>query len=204
MAQFVAYALATATILAVRYIFPSYVGYAALCLLMMAAAPIIYIKSMGYKPGEYLIQVGDWRGGIRISLFLLLASLPIMHYGSLQRDFQAYYPTWEPAAESLGNFALFELYMLALLVSTEVFYRGFLMNQLMRDTRYGNGVHAFVYMLAHLGKPWLEVIYSYPIGWLFGKIDQRYKSILPSILMHFVSSVVFDAMILYQRGIRLI
>jgi membrane protease YdiL (CAAX protease family) len=199
--DYLGYILAIAILLLTRFYFPGYVGYAILCLFMMAAAPIGYLLIRRRMLGDYLIRVGDWMGWLKVSVALLIIAVPIMYFGSTLVQFQSYYPTWPPAAESLENLLLYEGYMLALMVATEVYYRGFLMNQLLKDTRYGNELHSFIYMLAHIGKPPLEVIYSLPVGWLFGRIDQRYKSILPSLLMHFISSLIFDLMVLNQRGL---
>lgn len=194
------YLLAAAALAASRYLFPGRIGYAILCLTMMAALPAAYIRFRGKKQADFLLASGDVGGGLRISAILLAIAMPIMYYGSTLPDFKAYYPTWQPAAANLWNFALYELYMLALMVATEVFYRGYLMNLLSEDTKYGNHIHAFIYMLAHVGKPPLEVIYSLPVGFIFGRVDAKYKSILPSLTMHYVSSVIFDLMVIYQAG----
>jgi uncharacterized protein len=193
--------IAALAMCAARWIYPGHVGYAAMCLVLMVGLPAAHMRLRGRRLKDYLIQAGDLRFGLAVSAALLSASLPIMYLGSTFADFQEYYPTWDSAAESLGGFLVYEAYVLVIMVSTEYFYRGFLLNTLMSATRYGNAVHAFAYMLAHLGKPPLEVAYSLPVGWLFGKVDLRAKSILPSLLMHYASSVVFDVMILHQRGL---
>ncbi|MFH1055177.1 MAG: CPBP family intramembrane glutamic endopeptidase [Candidatus Altiarchaeota archaeon] len=196
--------LAAITLLATRYVYLDHVSYAILCLSLMVALPLAYIRWRKRAPGAYLIQAGMWRNGLIISAAMILAALPIMHYGSTLQQFQKYYPTWGPASENLHNFIMFELYVLAIMVSTEVFYRGFLMNVLREHTRHGNAIHAIIYMLAHIGKPPLEVAYSLPVGWIFGEVDIKCKSILPSLTMHYISSVIFDMMILYQLGVRVV
>jgi uncharacterized protein len=197
-------ALAAFAILVARYVFPGYLTYAIICLIVMGAAPIGYIILRGRKPKDYLLQKGDLWGGLKISAALILLAMPIMYYGSTLKEFQDYYPTWPPARKSLWNLVLYESYMLALMISTEVFYRGFLMNLLLQKTRYGNILHSIIYMIVHLGKPPLEVIYSLPVGYVFGQIDGKHKSIIPSLIMHFTSSLIFDLLVLHQAGIRLI
>jgi membrane protease YdiL (CAAX protease family) len=167
----------------------------------MVALPAAYILHQRRRLSDYLIQAGEWKTGLKVSAALIVIALPVMHFGSTLPEFQEYYPTWGPASESLQNFILFEVYVFAIMLCTEFFYRGFLLNALLRETRYGNVIHAFIYMLAHIGKPDLEVIYSLPVGWLFGKIDLKCRSILPSLLMHYTSSIIFDLMILNQRGV---
>ncbi|MFH0863227.1 MAG: CPBP family intramembrane glutamic endopeptidase [Candidatus Altiarchaeota archaeon] len=195
--------LASLAILAARYVFPGYLEYAIMCLALMAALPAAYIIASRRRLGDYLLQRGDLWGGLKVSAALILLAFPIMHYGSTLEEFQSYYPTWAPARHGIMDLFLYETYMLALMVSTEVLYRGFLMNILSQGTRYGNAIHAVIYMLAHLGKPPIEVAYSLPVGWLFGEVDKRYGSILPSLTMHYVSSLIFDLMVLYQAGAKL-
>jgi membrane protease YdiL (CAAX protease family) len=191
-------------LLATRYIDYGWGAYILSCLLLMVAVPSALILRRGGRLGEYLIQLGDWRRGLKVSVLLLAVSLPVMYYGTSLPSFQSYYPLWPSARSGLGGFIVFELYVLVIMVCTEFFYRGFLLRTLLKETRYGNVVHAFLYMLAHLGKPPLEVVYSGPVGWLFAKIDLKYKSILPSLTMHYISSVIFDLMILWHMGIRLL
>lgn len=185
-----------------RFLAVGWGGYLLLCLLTMVGLPLVYILYRGRRLGDYLIQAGGWRGGLAVSAALIAVALPVMYAGSTLREFQEYYPMWPSAGESLSGFIVFELYTLAIMFATEFFYRGFMLKTLLDHTKYGNEAHALIYMLAHVGKPGLEVIYSLPVGWLFARIDMKYKSILPSLVMHYVSSVIFDWMILWQTGVR--
>ncbi|MBD3388267.1 MAG: CPBP family intramembrane metalloprotease [Candidatus Altiarchaeales archaeon] len=194
----VALALATVSLVVTRYIFPGRIGYAILCLLFMVGLPLALIRYRKERLGGYLIGLGDLKGGLGVSLLLIALSFPFMYYATTMASFQDYYPLWKPAGDSVGNFLLFESYVLVLMFCTEFFYRGFLLNTLLKESRHGNGIHALVYMIAHLGKPPLEVLYSLPAGWIFAKVDMKYKSILPSLLMHYVSSVIFDLLVIYH------
>ncbi len=187
-----------------RCVFPGYVWYAAICLALMAALPMAYVRLRGRPLRDYLIAAGDVRLGLKLTVLALAVAMPVMVYGSALPEFRGYYPTWRPAAESLTYFAYYEAYMLAIMVATEVFYRGFLLNALLADTRWGNWIHAVIYMLAHVGKPPVEVLYSLPVGWVFGKVDLKCGSILPSLAMHYSSSLIFDLLVMYQGGVRLI
>ena len=179
-------------------------GYAAACAVLMVLVPLAYLSYSRRRLGDYLIRFGDVRRGAKISALLIIAAFPVMYYGSTLPQFIEYYPTWKPAAASVWNFLAYEAYMFVLIASTEVFYRGFLLGVLLDGTRHGNVIHSAAYMLAHLGKPPLEVVYSLPVGWLFGKADQECKSIMPSLAMHYLSSVIFDLMVLHQAGVRLL
>ena len=178
-----------------------FIEHMILRLVLMVLVPAAYIHFRGGGFSKYLIQWGDVKKGVRYAVSLIVVALPIMYYGAGLPEFQGYYPLWKPASDGVWNFLLFETYVLALMVSCEFFYRGFLLSTLNKMTRLGNVLHALVYMLAHIGKPWVEVFYSFGAGWVFGEVDTRCKSIMPSILMHYVSSVIFDILILYRAGI---
>ncbi|MEE8402731.1 MAG: CPBP family intramembrane glutamic endopeptidase, partial [Candidatus Hydrothermarchaeaceae archaeon] len=57
-------------------------------------------------------------------------------------------------------------------------------------------LHAIPYMLVHIGKPPLEVPYSFFAGLLFGYLALKTRSILPSFLVHFLGSAGFELMVL--------
>ncbi len=170
-------------------------------LALMVALPTAYIVIKGRRLSEYMIGWGNVKTGLKYSAALILVALPIMYYGAGLSEFQDYYPLWKPASESPWNFILFESYVLALMFSCEFFFRGYLLTTLNNSSRFGNIMHALIYMVAHVGKPWIEVFYSFGAGWVFGEVDTRCKSILPSLMMHYISSVIFDLMILYRAGI---
>jgi len=147
---------------------------------------------------EYGLQLGDWRYWGKWTVLLLLLSLPVMYYGIGLPGFESYYPRYDAARYSWTAFILFELAFGVVMFATEFFYRGFMLFGLSEkmDPRIANLIHAFVYMLVHIGKPGWEVPYSFGAGYLFGYVDYKGKSILPSFIMHWVSSVIFDFMII--------
>ncbi|MFH1786802.1 MAG: CPBP family intramembrane glutamic endopeptidase [archaeon] len=163
--------------------------------LFLAAIPMIVLHAWGKKLPAYGMQLGDWRTGLKYSAILLLVAMPIMAYGAMLGDFKLYYPEWKGALDSWWMFIAFEALVGVIMFSTEFFYRGFLLFSL-KDKWWGNLVHSFVYMLVHIGKPWLEVPYSFFAGYAFGWVDLKTNSILPSFLMHFISSVIFDLMVI--------
>lgn len=121
-----------------------------------------------------------------------------MVVGAQLPSFQEYYPWWPPAAENLTTFVYFEALVGIRMLATEAVYRGILLFSLAKimPPRRANVVHAFIYMLAHIGKPFLEVPYSFAAGFVFGEVDQKTKSILPSFFMHYASSILFDALVI--------
>ena len=161
----------------------------------LAVVPVVVLSVWGKKLSYFGLQLGDWRTGLKYSAALLAISLPFMAYGAGLADFGLYYPLWKGALNGWKQFILFELFVGLIMFSTEFFYRGFLLFNL-KDKWWGNLFHAFLYMLVHLGKPGIEVPYSFFAGYVFGWVDLKTNSILPSFLMHFISSVIFDLLII--------
>jgi membrane protease YdiL (CAAX protease family) len=149
---------------------------------------------------KYGIAYGTWKWWMKRVAGLLLVSLPIMYYGAGLPEFVQYYPWYPPARYSWSAFFLFELSLGGLMAATEFFYRGFLLFGLAEKVHptVANIVHSFIYMVMHIGKPWLEVPYSFAAGFVFGYIDYKGKSILPSLVMHWGSSILFDLLILLR------
>ena len=147
---------------------------------------------------KFGLALGDWKWWGKWVVVLLVVSLPIMYYGVGLPGFEEYYPRYPPARYSWTAFVIFELAFGVLMFATEFFYRGFLLFGLAEkmDPRVANLIHAFLYMLVHIGKPGIEVPYSFVAGYAFGYVDYKGKSILPSFIMHWVSSIIFDFMII--------
>ncbi|MFC2162466.1 type II CAAX prenyl endopeptidase Rce1 family protein [Candidatus Altiarchaeota archaeon] len=168
----------------------------AFILLVGVSSLYIILSKRGFK--DYLIGLGDYRNGIKYSVILLVLALPFMYYGTRLASFREYYPLWDAERDSVGAFLFYEVIVMgALMFYTEFFYRGFLLKSLTGHTRYGNLIQSVIYMYVHLGKPGLEVWWSLPAGYVFGKVDLKCDSILPSFLMHWISSMIFNAMIVY-------
>ena len=165
----------------------------------LVVVPVLFLtRGKNWKVlKKYGLALGNWKWWGKWVVVLLLVSLPIMYYGIGLPGFADYYPKYPPARYSWTAFILFELAFGVVMFATEFFYRGFLMFGLAEkmDPRIANLIHAFVYMLVHIGKPGWEVPYSFVAGYVFGYVDYKGKSILPSFIMHWVSSVIFDLMI---------
>jgi len=210
-----------------NYYLPSYslaemVAQDALLFLILPGALVWFI--LREPLGLYNIQAGDLGKGLKYTCLLILLALPGMIIGAGMASFQAYYPLWSPAAESLGNYLYFEALIGIRMLATEAMFRGFLLVALVRlpwalfglggdgsgqlqqmgsglayNQLAGNFLHAFIYALVHIGKPTLEVYYSFFAGLLFGWVALRCKSILPSFAVHWSTSMAFDAMVIYHK-----
>ena len=139
---------------------------------------------MGFK-WDYLGFNKINRKDIRIVLLLLLVSLPISFVASQVPEIKSFYMLYPLTVVG----ALSRLIGMTI---TEFVFRGVLMFGVFGKTgRKSILLQDIPYMVAHLGKPILEVPYSGIVGLLFGFIDYRSKSILPSLLLHSIGSEIF-------------
>jgi len=138
---------------------------------------------------------GDRATALRYMTLLFAVAIPFMIVGSRMEAFRAYYPRF--AYDSWVAFARWELRIGLLMLATEAFFRGFLMLGT-RPTlgRWAILLQALPYTYIHIGKPVLEVYYSFFAGIAFGHVDYESRSIMPSFLLHWGTSILFDIMCL--------
>jgi membrane protease YdiL (CAAX protease family) len=171
--------------------------------LIFTVIPLFLIGVYGIKKAEVGLSFGEIREGLKYVLAMLMLATPFMVYGASLQSFKEYYPLWTPARDSLFSFIILESAILIMMFNTEFLFRGVLLFSLNRKMTYLNRgrwiailVHSFVYMLVHIGKPGLEVPYSFFVGIVFGWLALRTRSILPSFIAHWTSSVLFDIFVI--------
>jgi len=125
-----------------------------------------------------------------LTVFLLLIlSLPLSFFAAHFSDFRAYY-----LKRPLTPIGIFDRFFG--MFATELFFRGFLLFGLSK--RFGKWsiiLQDIPYTLMHIGKPFLEIPYSAIAGIIFGSINYRSKSFLPSFLLHAIGSEIFIIMV---------
>ncbi|WP_439028704.1 CPBP family glutamic-type intramembrane protease [Haloarchaeobius sp. DT45] len=150
-------------------------------------------KNIGYRV--------DWPA-IRNTLLLAAFVLPFYIVGSSLPGIRAYYPMWGEWAGGtvpLDKFAVHAGKQFMLVVAVETYYRGLLCVGV--GERFGVKaafISPFVYMLHHAGKPPLEVLLSGPTDVLFGAVDYKSDSLLPSIVAHGAGLVLLDWLVLHD------
>jgi membrane protease YdiL (CAAX protease family) len=171
--------------------------------ILFSLIPLIIIAHSGIKWDEVGLSFGDLQIGLRYVFILLVLAMPIMVYGASLQSFKDYYPIWWQARHSVGAFILLELAVFVMMFNTEFLFRGLLLFSLDRsilDVKEGRWIaitiHSIIYMVVHVGKPGLEVPYSFFVGLIFGWLALRTRSIFPSLLAHWTSSVIFDALVI--------
>ena len=129
------------------------------------------------------------RKDILIVLLLLAISIPTSIFATSLLDFRNYYLSLPLTPYGILKRA-FGMFL------TEIFFRGFLLFSLSK--RFGKWsilLQDIPYIIIHIGKPLLEIPFSGIAGLVFGKINYRSKSFLPSFLLHAIGSELFILMV---------
>ena len=122
-------------------------------------------------------------------LLLLFLTLPLSFFAANLPDFRSFYLNLP--LTPMGIFErLFGMFL------TELFFRGFLMFGLSKKFgKWSILLQDIPYTIVHIGKPFFEIPYSAIAGMVFGSIDYRSKSFLPSSLLHAIGSEIFIIMV---------
>lgn len=186
------YALSLPFILAVRYSGGGIFRWAFYNLIFFIVLPLFVAKLMGFDAGELGFRIGKG-GGYRWALILLIATVPLSIYGTTVPSMKEYYPIFSFSGPF--DFLLKELAMGAIMLANEAFYRGLLLMPLAERNRWLAILAQDVpYTLAHIGKPGIEVPYSFVAGIVFSWLDLESGSFLPSFLLHWLGSAFFDVL----------
>jgi membrane protease YdiL (CAAX protease family) len=129
------------------------------------------------------------RKDILIVCLLLIISIPLSFFAANLSDFRSFYLNLPltPMGILERSFGMF---------LTELFFRGFLLFGLSK--RFGKWsilLQDIPYTIVHIGKPLFEIPYSAIAGMIFGSINYRSKSFLPSFLLHAIGSEIFIIMV---------
>lgn len=154
--------------------------------------PLIAAYLLGFKPNELGFKVGK-REGYVWACILFLVTLPLSVYASRMESFRNFYPIF--SYSSWSDFLLKELLIGIIMFAHEAFYRGILLFPLAKKNEWlGILAQNIPYTLIHIGKPPLEVPYSFIAGIIFAKMDLKSESFLPSFLLHWIGSAIFDVL----------
>ncbi|MDS0475008.1 CPBP family intramembrane glutamic endopeptidase [Natrinema sp. 1APR25-10V2] len=152
--------------------------------------------ALGFSHGRRIGWRVD-RLALRNTILLALFVLPFYLVGSTFPTIRAYYPIWETAAAPAA-FIPHALKLMALALAAETYYRGLLCVGV-RELGFGAVfISPVVYMLHHSSKPPIEFLLSGPTDVLFGAVDYKSGSILPSVLAHGGGLVLLDWLVLHE------
>ncbi len=168
--------------------------------------PLVLLFVLKEDFGNVGLSFRRWKTLLAYAFVLVFLATPFMVIGSRLPQFKAYYPLWPPARTSIQNLILLEIGMLVLMFNTEFFFRGFLLfslNDFFKSIKFEKAfqasiiIHSIPYALVHIGKPGLEVPYSFFIGLVFGYRALKTESIITPLAAHWSSSFIFDMMVLW-------
>ncbi|NJE75871.1 CPBP family archaeomyxosortase MrtA [Thermococcus sp. ES12] len=186
----VLYVISLPFILAVRYSDGGIFRWAGYNFLFYFVAPLLLARAMGFERNELGVGIGK-RTGYMWALVLFILTVPLSLYGTTIPAMKEYYPIFEYSG--WGDFILKELAIGLIMFSHEAFYRGIILFPLARKNEWlGILAQDVPYALVHIGKPGIEVPYSFVAGIIFAKLDLKGESFVPSFLLHWLGSVLFD------------
>ncbi|PGF17400.1 CPBP family intramembrane metalloprotease [Natrinema sp. CBA1119] len=137
------------------------------------------------------------RVAVRNTVLLALFVLPFYVVGSTLPTIRAYYPIWETtAAPAVFIPHAMKLFLLAL--AAETYYRGLLCVGVKEIGISAVFISPVVYMLHHTSKPPIEFLLSGPTDVLFGAVDYKSDSILPSVVAHGGGLVLLDWLVIHD------
>ena len=150
------------------------------------ALGLIHGKRIGWRISHVAV-----RNAVLLSLFVL----PFYLVGSTLPSIQQYYPMWRTST-SLDEFLPHAVQLFVLALAAETYYRGLLCVGIKEIGFKAVFISPVLYMLHHWEKPMIEFLLSGPTDVLFGAVDYKSGSILPSVIAHGVGLVVLDWLVL--------
>jgi membrane protease YdiL (CAAX protease family) len=168
--------------------------------ILMGLLPVVVVLLIFKEPlKDYGLKLGDWRKGLPLTIFLIIAIVAIMLYPSSQTlEFRDVYPFDKGAGDSVFAFLHFELLRgLFFYTAWEFFFRGFMLFGLRKFV--GDWIAICIQTIPsclwHIGLPTGEIFASIAAGILFGIIAVRTSSILWVFILHYLIGVFLDLFI---------
>ncbi len=137
------------------------------------------------------------RRAVRNAALLALFVLPFYVVGSSLPTIRAYYPMWGLDSAAPGEFWPHAAKQFAVVLAAETYYRGLLCVGVREIGFKSVFISPVAYALAHAAKPPIELVLSGPTDVLFGAVDYRSNSILPSVVAHGAGLVLLDWLVLH-------
>jgi hypothetical protein len=159
---------------------------------------VVYILvplALGIRHGRHLGYRVD-RTAIRNTLLLSLFVVPFYVVGSSLPTIRTYYPMWE-TSPALAQFLPHALAQFVVALAAETYYRGLLCVGVREIGFKSVFISPVVYAFHHMYKPPIELLLSGPTDVLFGAVDYKSNSILPSVVAHGIGLGVLDWLVLH-------
>lgn len=157
-------------------------------LLVPAALAALFGRDLGWRV--------DRRAAVHAALLGLFV-LPIYVVGSSLPTIRAYYPMWGLTSAAPAAFLPHAVKQFAVVLAAETYYRGLLCVGVRDLGPKAVFISPVAYALAHAAKPPIELALSGPTDVLFGAVDYRSRSILPSVVSHGAGLILLDWLVLH-------
>ena len=157
-------------------------------ILAPAALALSHGRDLGYRID---------RTAVRNTLLLSLFVLPFYVVGSSLPTIRTYYPMWETSA-ALGEFLPHALKQFVVALAAETYYRGLLCVGVREIGFKSVFISPVLYAVHHMYKPPVELMLSAPTDVLFGAVDYKSESLLPSVVAHGLGLAVLDWLVLHR------
>ena len=157
---------------------------------------IVCPLALGLSHGRHIGWRID-RLAIRNAVLLSLFVLPFYVLGSTLPTVREFYPMWHTTL-ALGDFLPHAIQLFVLALAAETYYRGLLCVGVREIGFKAVFISPIVYMIHHSSKPPIEFLLSGPTDVLFGAVDYKSNSILPSVIAHGCGLVLLDWLVLHD------
>ena len=159
---------------------------------------LVYLAGPALLGAVYRNRLG-WRidrVALRNTVLLAAFVLPFYLVGSSLPTVRAYYPMWETNA-TLASFLPHAAKQFVIVLAAETYFRGLLCVGVRELGPKSVFISPILYALQHASKPPIELLLSGPTYVLFGAVDYRSDSILPSVVAHGLGLVLLDWLVLH-------
>jgi hypothetical protein len=136
------------------------------------------------------------RRALRNTVALALFVTPFYVVGASLPTIRAYYPMWATDT-ALAVFLPHAAAQFVVAAAAETYYRGLLCVGVREIGFKSVFISPVVYAFHHVHKPPIELLLSAPTDVLFGAVDYRSESILPSVVAHGLGLALLDWLVLH-------
>lgn len=136
------------------------------------------------------------RRAVRNAALLAAFVTPFYLVGSTLPTVRSFYPMWNTST-ALGAFLPHVVAQFLVALAAETYYRGLLCVGVRELGPVAVFISPVLYAAHHASKPPVELLLSAPTDVLFGAVDYRSRSILPSVVAHGVGLALLDWLVLH-------
>jgi len=176
----------------------AYIGVSSV-LLRTVVPLVVIVLILRARPSSYGYALPkSWRSG-RIYLAMLAIMTPVVWVAAGTEAFQSTYPWVPEVRDSWRALLLWEVFYLAIFVSGESFWRGFLVFGLFRRFGYhAVSISMVPYVMIHFGKPIVETLGAIVAAYALGYLALKHRTFVWGVVVHFGVALMMDVFALLR------